>query len=142
MRKKFIILGLILLFTGSGMLGWVLFEKRKEQQDIAQYKLKYSSETDDYLRQYDQWLQLPPEERTELPLVLDKNGKAKTKSQLQQEQQERLKADLDRLAAGEMIETRSRCVDSAGQRALGRSTWRCLCLQTRSCRWLDGPGSQ
>ena len=84
------------------MLGWVLFEKRKEQQDIAQYKLKYSSETDDYLKQYDQWLQLPPEGRTQLPLVLDKNGNAKTKSQLQQEQQERLKADMDRLAAGEM----------------------------------------
>jgi molecular chaperone GrpE (heat shock protein) len=102
MRKKFIILGLTLLFTGGGMLGWVLFEKRKEQQDIAQYKLKYSSETDDYLKQYDQWLQLPPEERTQLPLVLDKDGNAKTKSQLQQEQQERLKADMDRLAAGEM----------------------------------------
>ncbi len=104
MRKKFIILGLILLLIGTGMLGWVLFEKRRDQQDIARYKLKYSSETDDYLKQYDQWLQLPPEERTQLPLVLDKDGKAKTKSQLRQEQQERLIADMDRLAAGEMVD--------------------------------------
>lgn len=84
------------------MLGWVLFDKRKEQEDIIRYKQKYSSETADYLKEYDQWLQLPPEERTQLPMVLDKDGKTKTKSQLQQEQQERLKADMDRLASGEM----------------------------------------
>jgi molecular chaperone GrpE (heat shock protein) len=46
-------------------------------------------------------LQLDPEGRTQLPWTLDKNGKAKTVDQLQQEQQERLKADLDKLASGE-----------------------------------------
>jgi molecular chaperone GrpE (heat shock protein) len=54
------------------------------------------------MRQYDQWFQLPLEERSELPLLLDKHGKAKTRAQLWQEQRERLKADLDELAAGEI----------------------------------------
>jgi molecular chaperone GrpE (heat shock protein) len=45
---------------------------------------------------------LSPEERAEIPLGLDVNGRVKTQDQLQQEQQERLKADMDKLAAGEM----------------------------------------
>jgi len=102
-RKKFMIVGLILLFSGTAMLGWTLTEKRKQQRRMASYKLKYSSETNDYLKQYNEWLQLPPQERSELPLVLDENGRTKTKAQLRQEQAERLKADLDKLAAGETV---------------------------------------
>jgi molecular chaperone GrpE (heat shock protein) len=102
MRKKLIIFGLILLVIGSTMLGWILVEKRKQQHKAASYKLKYNSETDDYLRQYNEWLELPPQERTQLPLVLDKYGNTKTKAQLWQEQNERLNADMDKLAAGEM----------------------------------------
>lgn len=103
MRKKFVIVGLILLFAGTAMLGWVLAERWKQQQMAADYKLKYGSETSDYLTQYNEWLQLPPQERTNFPLVLDKDGKAKTEAQLRQEQQERLKADMDKLAAGETV---------------------------------------
>ncbi|MHC4557584.1 MAG: nucleotide exchange factor GrpE [Planctomycetota bacterium] len=103
MRKKLIIFGLILLLIGSTMLGWILAEKRKQQQKAACYKLKYNSETDDYLRLYNEWLELPPQERTQLPLVLDKHGNTKTKAQLWQEQNERLYADMDKLAAGEMV---------------------------------------
>ena len=59
MHKKFVILGLVLLIVGAATLGWVLIEKRKQQQRIASYEL------------------------------------------LQQEQQERLQADLEKLATGE-----------------------------------------
>jgi molecular chaperone GrpE (heat shock protein) len=45
----------------------------------------------------------PPQERAELPLLLDENGKTKTREQLWQDQQGRLRADLDQLATGEII---------------------------------------
>jgi len=100
MLKKFIILGSVLLIAGAATLGWVFTEKRKEKQRTANYKLKYGSETDDYLKQYNEWLQLPPEERAQLPFGLNRYGK--TKDQIRQEQQERLEADLPKLAVGEM----------------------------------------
>ena len=102
MFKKYVKLGLVLLVTGSAVLGWVLTEKSKEQQRSAYYKSKYGSNPDEYLKQYNEWLQLPPEQRANLPWWLDKYGKTKTEAQLQQEQQERLKADLEKLAAGKI----------------------------------------
>jgi molecular chaperone GrpE (heat shock protein) len=101
MFKKSITLGLTLLLAGSAVLGWVLAEKKKEQHEMAFYKSKYASGIDEYLKQYNEWLQLAPEKRTRLPWGPDKYGKTKTEAQLRQEQQERLKADLDKLAAGE-----------------------------------------
>jgi len=99
MRKKSLILGLVFLITGAGMFWWMIAGRQKEQQNVASYSF---TETDDYIKQYTEWLQLPPDERTELPLVLGKDGKAKTKDQLLQEQQARLRADMDKLAAGEI----------------------------------------
>jgi molecular chaperone GrpE (heat shock protein) len=99
--KKLIILGSVLLLTGGIMLGWILAEKEKIQRDASQYHLKYGVETDDYVKQYEEWLRTPPRERSELPPILEDNGKAMTREQLWQEQQERLKADLDKLATGE-----------------------------------------
>ncbi|MHC4543360.1 MAG: nucleotide exchange factor GrpE [Planctomycetota bacterium] len=100
MFKKLVIPGLVLLLAGTAVLGWVLIEKNREQQKAADYKSKYGSEPDEYLKQYNEWLQSAPELRAYLPWGLDENGKPKTEAQLQQEQQERLKADLDILAAG------------------------------------------
>lgn len=102
MYKKFVIFSLVLLLAGTVMLRWVIIEKRNEQQRVTSYKLKYGSQTEECLKQYNEWLKLPPEERTELPLVLDKNGRNKTEAQLRQEQQERLNVDMDKLATGEM----------------------------------------
>lgn len=42
-----------------------------------------------------------PEEPTQLPFELDGYGKSETEAQLRQKQQERLQADLGKLAAGE-----------------------------------------
>jgi molecular chaperone GrpE (heat shock protein) len=101
MRKKLIILGLVLFLVGSAVLIRSLVGRRKERRLVASYKLKYASEADEYLKQYNEWSKLPPEQRTQLPWGLDKYGQTKTKSQLCRERQERLKADLDKLAAGE-----------------------------------------
>jgi len=101
MRKKLVIIGLVLLLAGTAVLIWVLTEQRKERRLVASYKLKYASEADEYLKQYNEWSQLPPQERARLPWGLNKYREAKTEIQLRREQQERLKADLHKLAAGE-----------------------------------------
>ncbi|MHC4507495.1 MAG: nucleotide exchange factor GrpE [Planctomycetota bacterium] len=102
MRTKSIILASILLFGGGSLLSWVLTEQREEQAETVRCQLKYGTENDDYLEQYNEWLQLPPEERAGLPLFLDEDGKAKTREQIGQEQQERLKADIDKIVSGEI----------------------------------------
>ncbi len=102
MRTKSIIIGSILLLVGGVVLQWVLMEKTRQQEEAARYRLRYGAETEEYLKQYNEWLQLPPHQRAELPVLLDKDGKAKTRTQLWQEQQERLKADMEKLATGEM----------------------------------------
>ncbi len=101
MRKKLAILGLVLLLAGTATFGWVLTKQRKERRLAASYKLKYASEADEYLKQYNEWSQLAPEERARLPWGLDKFREAKTEIQLRREQQKRLKADLAKLAASE-----------------------------------------
>jgi len=102
MLKKSLILGSVLLLAGGTMFGWLLTEKEKRQHEASLYNLKYGANTEDYVKQYEQWLQKPPRERSELPPILEDNGKAMTREQLRQEQQERLKADLDKLASGEI----------------------------------------
>jgi molecular chaperone GrpE (heat shock protein) len=102
MRKKSVIFGSVLLLIGGVALVWALSQIQKEQEEIARYQLTYSTETDDYMKQYNEWLLLPADERPAFPLILDENGKTKTRAQLVREQQERLKANLDKLASGEM----------------------------------------
>jgi len=102
MIRKFITFGLVLLIAGAVTLGLVMAEKRKEQQRAASYRLKYDSETNKCLAQYYEWMKLPPEERAQLPPNLDEYRKSKTKAQLRLEQQERLKADMDKLATDEI----------------------------------------
>jgi len=103
MLKRFVIFGLVLLLGGSAEVGWTLVQRRKELLEAASCKLKYASEPDDYLKKYNEWLKLAPEERTGVPFVLSEPGKGKTRAQQKKEQQERLRADLDKLATGEMV---------------------------------------
>jgi len=98
MLKRLVVLGLVLLFAGAAVLGWVLAEKREQQEQTALYRSKYDSELSEDLKQYNEWLQLPPEERPTLPRGLDAPANTAAKTQRQREQQERLKADLEKLA--------------------------------------------
>ena len=102
MRKNLTIIASILLVIGGAALWWVLAERRKDSEQAAHYRSNYSTGTDDYVKQYSEWLQTPPQERTELPFLLDEDGKTKTREQLWQEQQGRLRTDLDKLATGEI----------------------------------------
>jgi len=102
MLKRSIVLGLILLLTGAAVLRWALAEKKNQQEQISLDKSKHVSKLSKGLQQYDQWLDLPPEERPLLPPGLDEYGEVNGVTDLQQQQRRRLKADLDRLAGGEM----------------------------------------
>ncbi|MFC1739115.1 hypothetical protein ACFL1G_08715 [Planctomycetota bacterium] len=101
MFKKAVIIGLVLLIAGSAALGWLFLLQRKEQRQASIFRKRHASQINEYLRQYDQWLQTPDEQREKLPWGLDKLERTKTAVQLQQEQQDRLKVDLEKLAAGE-----------------------------------------
>lgn len=100
MRTKSMIIGFVLLLVGSIALLWAFNEIQSEQDEMARCQSKYSTETDDYMKQYNEWLRLPADERATFPLLLDKTGKIKTRAQLKQEQRERLTADLEELALG------------------------------------------
>jgi len=101
MLKKSAILGLLLFLCGASVLVVVFTQRKKEQQEITFYQSRYSSESDEYLKQYNKWLQLSDEERADFVWEINKPGNLKTESQLRLEQRERLKADLDKLAAGQ-----------------------------------------
>jgi molecular chaperone GrpE (heat shock protein) len=93
MRTKSIIVGTILLFGGGSLLSWVLTDQKEEQAQADHYRLKYSTQTARFIKQYDEWLQRPAEQRTELPSLLNEDGQAK---------RERLEGDIDKLATGQM----------------------------------------
>jgi len=102
MLKKCAITGLVLVLIGSFVLTRTLEGKRIQQHQTALYKAKYIYDLDDYFRRYNQWLAAPTDKRGPLPWGLGKNGKPKNQSRLEQQQHERLRADIDRLLVGEM----------------------------------------
>ncbi len=102
MLKKCAILGLALLLVGGLSLAWL-----RKQADAERHRVPAAASTDalqsgDYLQKYGHWHRLSPEEQNQLVLELDKERQSKTPEQLAAEQQARLRADLPRLAVGEM----------------------------------------
>jgi molecular chaperone GrpE (heat shock protein) len=100
MNKAILLIGLILLLGGGGTLWWVVDEMRTSQKQAEARKLDSGSKTQDFMSRYDQWLQLPEQQRVQAVLWADANGQPKTESQIHAEQQERLMADIDKLALG------------------------------------------
>ncbi|MBN2270627.1 MAG: nucleotide exchange factor GrpE [Sedimentisphaerales bacterium] len=102
MLKKSAIFGILLLVIGSSVLAKILNDRRNERRRAASYRIKYGYEPDECLKRYEEWLRLPAEKRAAMPLQVNGYGQAKTVEQLQVEQRERLMADLDKLAAGQL----------------------------------------
>jgi len=100
MCKKLIIVASIVLVIGGAGLVWALDQRRIDREEIADYQSRYGAQTDDFVRQYNEWLQTPPQERTDIPLFLDEDGKTKTREQLRQEEQGRFRANVDKLVTG------------------------------------------
>ena len=101
MHLKSFIIGLVVLSIGGGMFWWVVSERKDQEKLALEYKQKYGSETTEYIKLYDEWMQKPADERAVLPEGLNLNAN-KSHEQVLEEQQERLFADMDKLAAGEM----------------------------------------
>jgi molecular chaperone GrpE (heat shock protein) len=102
MLKKCAILGLVVLAAGGAALGWIhreAQEERREAQSLASASTLGSRE---YIEKYGRLYQLSPEQQNQLVLELDQERKSKSADQLAREQQARLTADLDELAAGQM----------------------------------------
>ena len=100
MIRKYITLGFTLMLVGAAAISWIYIDKQKERKQANYCSSKQDSEINEYLQQYKQWLSLPPQERGKPPWILGKNGQIKTNAQLQQEQDEKLKADIEKLAEG------------------------------------------
>jgi len=101
MMKKSLTIGLILMGVGLGVRGYVIGIQKSEHQRAMRYKDKHTLQMESVLDEYNQWLNTPQKERAALPWGFDKTGKKLKDAQLKKEQDERLIADLERLAAGE-----------------------------------------
>lgn len=101
MLKKFAVVGLVLVVAGTAALGWILNSRKREQQEAAFYRLKYGAALQECFKQYDGWLKLPAEERTQTQFIFGENWKTKTEAQILEDQRGRLQADLDKLTVGD-----------------------------------------
>jgi molecular chaperone GrpE (heat shock protein) len=102
MLQKCAILGLVLLLAGGAAFGWLYRETQNERRQAQGLARANSLGSQEYLEKYGRWYQLSPEQQNQLVLELDKERKSKSADQLGREQQARLTADLDKLAAGQM----------------------------------------
>jgi len=102
MLQKCAILGLILLLAGGAAYAWLGGEARNERERAQGLVPANPLGSQEYLEKYGRWYQLSPEQQNQLVLELDRERKSKTADQLGLEQQARLRADLDKLAAGQM----------------------------------------
>jgi molecular chaperone GrpE (heat shock protein) len=104
MLKKCAILGLILLSLGGMALAWGYYRTYARAAQVDHLgSPKGALGSQEYISKYARWYELAPEEQTRLVLELDDERRSKTPERLAQEQQERLAADVDKLAAGEMV---------------------------------------
>jgi molecular chaperone GrpE (heat shock protein) len=102
MLLKCAILGLLLLSAGGYAYWWVYNETQTEQQQAQDAGLTTTLEPEEYLAKYGRWYKLTPEQQNQLVLEVNQDRQGKTKEQLAREQQARLWADRDKLAAGQM----------------------------------------
>jgi len=107
MAKKFIILGVVLFLGGAAGLGWLALDNHISQGEAASDKPESEPVAKQYLKQYKRYFQSTLEEQVDSAPGIDGYVKLKTESQRRQEQQERLNADLQDLAAGERYNHRS-----------------------------------
>lgn len=102
MLKKCAIFGLVMMIIAGGTGAWIFIEATIHKRLATTYRSKYADEHDKYFKKYGQVYSLSPDQQNEFALELVKSRQGKTPQQLVREQKERLKADIDRLAAKQM----------------------------------------
>jgi molecular chaperone GrpE (heat shock protein) len=91
-----------LLLAGGAAFGWLYRQTRDEQQQARSQMPAGPLGSQEYFEKYGRWHHLSPEQQNQLVLEIDQERKSKTAEQLGWEQQARLRADIDKLASGQM----------------------------------------
>lgn len=102
MLKKCTILGLAFLVAGGLAYAWLRQQAQAERPQGVTPATGYSLESDEYLEKYGRWYTLTPEQQNQLALQMDKDRQSKSPEDVKAEQQARLRANLPRLATGEL----------------------------------------
>jgi molecular chaperone GrpE (heat shock protein) len=84
------------------VFAWLRQQVQTESQETAAPTPEYSLQSGEDLKRYDRWYRLTPEEQNQLVLELDKDRQSKSQEQVEAEQKARLRANLPRLAAGQL----------------------------------------
>ncbi len=104
MLKKCAILGVVVVSLGGMALAWGHYRMQTQRPLVnRQGPPKGSLRSQEYISKYSRWYEITPDEQTRLVLELDTDRRTKTPPQLAEEQQVRLQADVDKLAAGETV---------------------------------------
>jgi molecular chaperone GrpE (heat shock protein) len=103
MLRKCTILGLVLLLAGGAAFGWLYRETQNERLQARRLAPPISLGSKEYQEKYGGWYQLSLEQQSRLVLELNNDQKSKSAEEVSREQQARLNADLDKLAAGQTV---------------------------------------
>ncbi len=103
MLQKCTILGLVLLLAGGAAFGWLYRETQNERRQAQRLAPPVSLGSPEYFEKYGRWYQLSLEQQSQLVLELNNEQKSKSAEEVGGEQQARLNADLDKLAAGQTV---------------------------------------
>ncbi len=96
---KVVVIGLVLSIVGAAVWGLLFIEQRKSKRQTDDLKAKTSSQFDAYFNRYKYWLEESPEQRGSFAELF--GNFATSEAQLKLQQQQRLKADIESLSAGE-----------------------------------------
>lgn len=96
MIRALIIAGVLLAAIGAGCLYWCRMDARQDQADSARFEAKHAGQTQEFIRKVNE--QVAKGNNAKLDFSWLKDGKSA--EERQQEQHERLLADIARLAAG------------------------------------------
>lgn len=83
--------------SGIGLVAWNLYQEDKE---FRPYRNQFNQSGDEYLRLYEEWSRLTPEQKQDNPWGQGQYGGSTTNEQLRSEQPARLMSDLADLATG------------------------------------------
>jgi molecular chaperone GrpE (heat shock protein) len=102
MLKKCAILGVAVLLVGGLALGWLMKETQREEARTRYLRTKCEIKPEEYLNKYGRWYLLSPDEQTRLAQEMNKERQGKDRQQFAEEQQARLRVDIEKLAAGQV----------------------------------------
>jgi molecular chaperone GrpE (heat shock protein) len=83
--------------SGLGLVAWNLYQ---EDKNFQPYRNQFNQNDDEYLRLYEEWNRLTPEQKADNPWGQGQYGGSKTNEQIRSEQPARLMSDLVDLATG------------------------------------------